>query len=209
MNTRHKSSLNVNYSYRTFARDSLRYAQFVNIPRSAFRLAGINCGRGMKSKIVHTPLTVCLCAFTCAALLYFAPAAIAQRTTANASVRTSGGLQTITFEIVNGRVIVHLPDDMAAGDTISGTIITAPKGSTAEERAKTQASLEHYVLRQACDERLHYHLTHNAPDRRVFANLDACNKTGNASVHTTSPKTTFNITDEDITDNRCPSPPPK
>jgi hypothetical protein len=48
-------------------------------------------------------------------------------------------------------------------------------------------------------------LTHNAPDRRVFARLDACTKTGEASVETTSPKTNFTITDKNITDNTCGS----
>lgn len=52
-------------------------------------------------------------------------------------------------------------------------------------------------------------LTHNAPDRRVFARLDACTKTGDASVETTSPKTTINITDKNTADNAVASPPPK
>jgi hypothetical protein len=52
-------------------------------------------------------------------------------------------------------------------------------------------------------------LSHNAPDRRVFARLDACAKTGEANVQTTSPKTGFNITDKNITDNTVSSLPPK
>jgi len=52
-------------------------------------------------------------------------------------------------------------------------------------------------------------LTHNAPDRRVFARLDACTKTGDASVETTPPKTNFNITDKNTADNSAASPPPK
>jgi hypothetical protein len=52
-------------------------------------------------------------------------------------------------------------------------------------------------------------LTHNAPDRRVFARLDACTKSGDASVETTSPKTNFNITDKNTADNTAGSPPPK
>jgi hypothetical protein len=50
-------------------------------------------------------------------------------------------------------------------------------------------------------------LSHNAPDRRVFARLDACTKTGDASVQTTSPKTEINITDKNTTDNAVASPP--
>jgi hypothetical protein len=52
-------------------------------------------------------------------------------------------------------------------------------------------------------------LSHNAPDRRVFARLDACTKTGNASVETTAPKTNINITDKNTADNAVASPPPK
>ena len=52
-------------------------------------------------------------------------------------------------------------------------------------------------------------LSHNAPDRRVFARLDMCTKTGDASVQTNSPKAEVNITDKDVTNNNAPSPPPK
>lgn len=52
-------------------------------------------------------------------------------------------------------------------------------------------------------------LSHNAPDRRVFARLDACTKSGDASVETTSPKTKIDITDKNTADNTAPSPPPK
>lgn len=52
-------------------------------------------------------------------------------------------------------------------------------------------------------------LSHNAPDRRVFARLDACTKTGEASVESTSPKADFKITDKNTTDNTAASLPPK
>ncbi|MGZ5437669.1 MAG: carboxypeptidase-like regulatory domain-containing protein [Pyrinomonadaceae bacterium] len=52
-------------------------------------------------------------------------------------------------------------------------------------------------------------LSHNAPDRRVFARLDACTKSGDASVQTNSPKTDIKITDKNTTDNTAQSPPPK
>ena len=52
-------------------------------------------------------------------------------------------------------------------------------------------------------------LSHNAPDRRIFARLDTCTKTGEANVQTESPKTNVNITDKNVTDNTAASPPPK
>jgi len=50
-------------------------------------------------------------------------------------------------------------------------------------------------------------LSHNAPDRRVFARLDACTKSGDAAVETKSPKANFNITDKNTADNTAASPP--
>jgi hypothetical protein len=46
---------------------------------------------------------------------------------ATGEVKTAGGLTTVTFETLQGRVIVNLPDDRRAGDTISGTVIGVPK----------------------------------------------------------------------------------
>lgn len=63
-----------------------------------------------------------------------------------ASTRTAGGLHTITFDTLHGRVIVHLPDDMRAGDTISGTVVAEPKGSTEEERPKNLDALKGYLV---------------------------------------------------------------
>ena len=96
---------------------------------------------------IFDPLTVCCRALIGAALLYFALPAAAQKTTASPSLHVSGGLQTITFELESGRVILHLPDDIRAGDSISGTVFTEPKGSTAEERAMAQSSLNNHIVR--------------------------------------------------------------
>jgi hypothetical protein len=52
-------------------------------------------------------------------------------------------------------------------------------------------------------------LSHNAPDRRVFARLDTCNKSGDASVQTNSPKAEIKITDTNTGDNTAGSPSPK
>ncbi|HEX8846617.1 MAG TPA: hypothetical protein VF791_18365 [Pyrinomonadaceae bacterium] len=51
-------------------------------------------------------------------------------------------------------------------------------------------------------------LSHNAPDRRVFAKLDVCTNTGEASVQTPSPKATFTVTDKSTADNTCAAAPP-
>jgi hypothetical protein len=41
--------------------------------------------------------------------------------------QTASGLNTTVFDTLYGTVTVNLPDDLAAGDTISGTVISAPK----------------------------------------------------------------------------------
>jgi len=62
------------------------------------------------------------------------------------------GLITATFDTLSGTVSVNLPDDVAAGDTISGTVITEPKGNTKDEQAKNQDSLNGYVVEVANQE---------------------------------------------------------
>jgi len=46
---------------------------------------------------------------------------------------SGNGLKTVTFDAIQGRVIVNLPDDMMAGDTISGTVIIQPKRQSQPE----------------------------------------------------------------------------
>ena len=62
------------------------------------------------------------------------------------SLVTANGLHTIKFDTPSGQLTVNLPDDMRAGETISGTVIAEPKGQTKEERAKNQSTLEGMVI---------------------------------------------------------------
>jgi hypothetical protein len=43
------------------------------------------------------------------------------------SSETAWGLSTTTFETPGGPVTVHLPADLAAGDTLSGTVFAEPR----------------------------------------------------------------------------------
>ncbi|HSP17108.1 MAG TPA: hypothetical protein VLV78_20365 [Thermoanaerobaculia bacterium] len=65
------------------------------------------------------------------------------------SVETANGLHVVTFDTLQGTVTVNLPDDMAAGDTISGTVIAEPKGQTADEKAKNEDTLNGVVVQVA------------------------------------------------------------
>lgn len=61
------------------------------------------------------------------------------------STKNNGGAFELTYDtLLYGDLKVYLPDDMAAGDTISGTVVAEPKGSTEEERANNQNKLEGY-----------------------------------------------------------------
>ena len=64
----------------------------------------------------------------------------------SARVETGRGLQTVIFDTSQGNVRVYLPNDMMAGDTISGTVVAEPKGQTDEERAKNMSALSGYVI---------------------------------------------------------------
>ena len=59
---------------------------------------------------------------------------------------TANGLNTTAFDTLVGTVTVNLPDDIAAGDTISGTVISEPRGKTSDEQAKNQDELNGYVV---------------------------------------------------------------
>lgn len=56
-----------------------------------------------------------------------------------------GDLQVTTFTLPQGTINVYLPDDMAPGDTISGTVIATPSGS-GQLRIDNEAVLTGYVV---------------------------------------------------------------
>src|SRR6266404_5926700 len=59
---------------------------------------------------------------------------------------TANGLYVTTFDTPQGKIKVNLTDDLAAGDTISGTVETEPAGKNDTERAQNQAELNGYVV---------------------------------------------------------------
>jgi hypothetical protein len=60
--------------------------------------------------------------------------------------KVAEGLKTTTFETPAGRIEVNLPEDMSAGDTLSGTVLAEPAGNTPEEIAKASDELSGYVV---------------------------------------------------------------
>lgn len=63
-----------------------------------------------------------------------------------ASQSAANGLNTVSFDLAAGKVKVFLPDDMRAGDTISGTVSAEPRGSTDADRAANQGVLNGMVI---------------------------------------------------------------
>ena len=59
---------------------------------------------------------------------------------------TANGLYVTTFDTPQGKIKVNLTDDLAAGDTISGTVETEPAGKNDAERAQNQTELNGYVI---------------------------------------------------------------
>ena len=58
----------------------------------------------------------------------------------------NNGLLTSHFTTPHGDLVVNLPADMAAGDTISGTVLGLPKGKNEAEQAKNLNELNGYVV---------------------------------------------------------------
>lgn len=59
---------------------------------------------------------------------------------------STSGLRVTPLSVPQGTLRVSLPDDMAAGDTISGTVVAEPAGRTDGERSANSAVLNGYVV---------------------------------------------------------------
>ena len=77
--------------------------------------------------------------------------AVGQRNQTAARTESAWGLQSTTFETSAGRIRVDFPDDMAAGDTISGRVYVEPKGESSEQQRRNQDELNGYVFRLGKD----------------------------------------------------------
>jgi hypothetical protein len=58
----------------------------------------------------------------------------------------AGGLNTTTFETPRGKIYVNLPDDLSAGDTLSGTVVAQAEGEDEKTRTQNQGELAGYVV---------------------------------------------------------------
>jgi hypothetical protein len=79
-------------------------------------------------------------------LLVVSPLRTYAQDTGSSETKTAFGLQTAKFTTRQGTIEVNLPDDIAAGDSISGTVVADPAGKTDKERLRNQDELNGYVV---------------------------------------------------------------
>ena len=75
--------------------------------------------------------------FVSLVLAFLTSLILAQKQNPSAQTKPEGGIYTVaTFETRQGTVRVNLPGDMAAGDTISGTVIAEPAGKSDKDKQR-------------------------------------------------------------------------
>ncbi|MEE9251773.1 MAG: hypothetical protein V3U74_00245 [Thermodesulfobacteriota bacterium] len=97
---------------------------------------------GLKNFSFHLGLTVVFLIVSATAL----PVGALAKKGFSARTDTSWGLHTATFRTPHGNVKVNLPDDMAAGDTLSGTVVAEPFGENEREWQRNEDELNGYVV---------------------------------------------------------------
>ena len=84
--------------------------------------------------------------FFCFFLTLLTQLILAQKPSSQAQTKSDSGASTTTFDTAPGKIRVILPDDLAAGDAISGTVIAEPSGQTEKEKERNTAKLNGYVI---------------------------------------------------------------
>jgi|GEM_PF-3421174 len=91
-----------------------------------------------------------LSAFAIACIFVTGSAGIRTQGTATAQpgprTESTSSLRVTPLSVPQGTLRVYLPDDMAAGDTISGTVVAEPAGRTDAERNANTSVLNGYVV---------------------------------------------------------------
>lgn len=64
----------------------------------------------------------------------------------SAEVYSESGLHRVQFNVAQGAIRINYPDDMAVGDTISGTVYTEAAGRNQKEQDQNSGKLAGYVI---------------------------------------------------------------
>jgi hypothetical protein len=62
------------------------------------------------------------------------------------TISSQKGLTTAVFNLPQGKINIHLPDDIRPGETISGTVSTEPAGESEKEKIRNKESLKKYTV---------------------------------------------------------------
>jgi hypothetical protein len=84
-----------------------------------------------------------------AALLVIGGPAVAPGAGPTSRLSSAPGIQVASFELLAGTVYVNLPDDMARGETVSGTVNPIPRGPAAGARPQQGEELAGYAVELA------------------------------------------------------------
>ncbi|HEV2668497.1 MAG TPA: hypothetical protein VG324_26505, partial [Blastocatellia bacterium] len=96
---------------------------------------------------IIVPAWVSICLVLIAGQTLLVPNAVAQSAAGyRVESNFNDGLFVTTFTTPQGLIKVNLPDDMAAGDTVSGSIYPEPTGQNETERSQNLAELNGYVI---------------------------------------------------------------
>lgn len=93
----------------------------------------------MKKSIYHYARSIIMCGLIIL---------ISQYSQAQDKVKTtsSNGLTKVEFETPNGKITLHLPNNIYAGDVISGTVITEPIGRKEKQLTKNKEILNGHII---------------------------------------------------------------
>lgn len=96
------------------------------------RIAGLNASRAFLGFALLSGL--------------FAGHSFSAQSDQSGEIELQRGLLSVVFGTPAGRLTFNLPDDIAAGDKISGSVIAEPAGSTDVERESNTSRLQGYVV---------------------------------------------------------------
>src|SRR5580700_2480447 len=119
---------------------------------------------------------LCVAACICALFLSAAPGATAQEARApfhaakgyRSRVDASHGLRIITFRTPEGQILVNLPDDMRASETIIGSMRLKPKGLSDSEKTSASRTLATYNLQLGAES----HAVDEAPQKWTVPSIE-------------------------------------
>jgi len=91
-------------------------------------------------------LTKITAIFLMGLLMTYPISAFAKKGKVRTEIESISAIQKIIFETGAGEIIVYLPEDILAGDMISGTITTQPAGTSSEDKQANEDSLNKYSV---------------------------------------------------------------